>query len=409
MGNADIWCRSCGHNETLTRALRGDDVCPACGGNIYRRKGEPPRPSTHVVEVLKALLTLRGIFFLIGLNLIALAGNLQPALAIAAAVMLTLASLKLAVRAMNIGNDGLEFPEVSPEELFDRRALLPAGVFAILFLVIPVLCIDAAFPPPASKHDADAMGMLGVPAGHKHGAAPAGDAPDLGIDFSQLEKMASNNGAPGDNDVDPALRDAMAKAHVGDADPDDDDDTGAKVAGHASPHKAHTTGMSWGLLALGIFLLAYAPMALVMFLRTGSTWALFFIPQGVKTILDDTKAYAGLALFAVPAFAGQVLLDRVIAMVPFYVGPIFLLPKTALILVGWGVCGLYVRQRARAFDMPVDTDDWVPHTRPPPRVQATAPEPKRVRPTAIGLDGVPDDMPDAPPITGTLLPPDDHG
>lgn len=367
---SDIWCRMCGHSETLQRALRADDKCPACGANVYRRKGPPPSPRTHVGQVVRALFSLRGVFFLVGLAIVSEAASFHYALVVPALMMLTLASLKLATRAMRVDtspkSEGVEFPEVSAEELFDRTALLPALVFALVFLVVPGVLFTIAWPEhreqkPPTRNAAQDMADLAL------GITPPASPPQ----HARAHDDDADGDEPGDlsgfddAQVDPALQAAIASANkrappprANEAPPvHEDEDTSVLDDAHAS-----LGGLAPALMGLALLLLLYAPMALVMFLRTGTTWALFFVPQGIATIVSDVKAYAGLCAFAVPAFGSKILLDRVADALPFYVEPFLLVPRNALILVAWGVCGLYVRQRARTFDMPVDEDDWVPHT-----------------------------------------------
>jgi hypothetical protein len=342
--------------------------------------------------------------------LFSMAGKIHYVLWIASMVMITLASLKLAVRAMNVKGE-IEFPEVSPEELFDRSALLPAGVFALLFLVLPAVLFEIAIPSPPPK---SAFDSLAPKDGARVKGMPSQDDLDALADYGNPSAYVHEGDAdvPPEAEIDPALRDAVAKVERAQKKRAPSAEERAPDAEVSFTRELHddTKRVGWLLVLAALALFLYAPMALVMFLRTGSTWAFLFVPQGIAAIAQDVRAYAGLAAIAVPAFGLKVGIDRLVEALPFYVEPLLLFPRSALILVAWGACGLYVRQRARDFDMPVDVDDWVAHARPPPTPDPSlgldaAPVARR-RPTAISLDGGPDDF-DPPPVVGTLLPPND--
>ena len=177
----------------------------------------------------------------------------------------------------------------------------------------------------------------------------------------------------------------------------------SKDAQRAQARQGKKPGASvrFGFLLGALALFLYAPMALVSYLRTGSTWALLFVPQGVMTISQDLRAYGRLAAVAVSAFAGAFLLDAITYDWPFYATPLALIPKNVLQLVAWGACGLYVRARARQLGMPVDDEDWTLLTRTPAQ-PLPPPPPVQARPAAISLDS--DD--DIPLVQGTVLPPD---
>jgi hypothetical protein len=383
-GENDILCKKCGHFETLSRAPRMDDTCPACGSGIYRRLGPAPDPLSHVGQLFRALASLRGVFFVVGVAVLGALPHIT--LWIAAAVMITLASLKLAGRAMNVTHkDGIEFPEVSPDELFDRSALVPAGIFATLFLFVPRLLFSFAFVAPEERDD-----FWGADSHEQHAADPS-------IDTVDGDGWQWQDEAPQDPALAAALADIqkMQKAQT--------EPSGAAAPSVVpsvttkKPHGAMRFGALFGALALFL----YAPMALVSYLRTGSTWALFFIPNGIVTIAQDLRGYARLSVVAVTAFVLAYGLDSLTHEWPFWAGPLVLMPRNALQLIAWGACGLYVRSRARQLDMPVDGDDWVLLTRPPAPLAAPAEAP-RPRPAALSLGG--DD--DIPMVQGTVLPPD---
>lgn len=291
-GGMDIWCKACGHKESLQRALRADEACPVCNAGICKRRGAPPSPASHARHLFAALLSMRGVMFIGAVAIFASVPDWR-ARAIAA-VMLTLGAIKLAMRAMKVERD-IEFPELSSDELFDFSAIIPAIAFSLTFLITPWVLV-----------------MFGL----------------------------------------------------------DADDTKQKA-----------------MLGGAAFLVAFAPMALVMYLRTGTAFALFFFPQGLAAIASDVKGYVGLCMFAVPALAGVVVLDSL--SLPFYYAPLVQLPRVALVLLTWGFCGLYVRSRAREFDVPCDDFDWTPHQRvfdmpvaAPTASRSRTPAPSSMRPAS---------------------------
>jgi len=395
-GANEIYCKSCQHFEALPRAPRSDDVCPACGAGVYRREGPAPDPISHLGELVRAMGSLSGVLFIVGVALIASVPHVT--LRALAAVMITLASLKLAVRAMNVSRkDGIGFPEVSPEELFDRSALLPATVFAVVFALLPRLMITIAIGAP---DDSDV-----------HAEDPAVHA-FLEDDGTDVEAPIGEDATWHDDDdeeqVDAALAEAIAAAQR----------ERAREAGVASatlepqrPPASTTTAratsvddgagspsmrVAFMLLALALFF--YAPMALVSFLRSGSTWAILSVPRGISDIAQDPRGYARLCAVAVTALVVGLAVDVLTIDWPFYAAPLVHIPRNAVQLFAWGVCGLYVRSRARQLSMPIDGDDWVLLTRH--QAPPAPAEPARVRPTSISLD----DEDDIPIVTGAALP-----
>jgi hypothetical protein len=391
-GSNDILCKKCGHFESLSRAPRADDACPACGSGIYRRLGPSPDPLSHVGQLFRALGSLRGVFFVIG---VAFLGSVpHVTLWLASAVMITLASLKIANRAMNVTRkDPIEFPEVSPDELFDRAALMPAGMFALLFLFVPRILFSFAFVAPSDRDefwgaeqsdDDGATAQAGDEAGWEWNEDEPAPPEDPAL-AAALEKVQREHGAK-QQDLAAALKSA--------------DDAATPDGIEKAPKKA-AAPVRWLYLLGALALFFYAPMALVSYLRTGSTWALFFIPQGVLAIAGDARGYARLSAVAVTAFVLAFGLDTLTHDWPFWAGPLALIPRNALQLVAWGACGLYVRSRARQLDMPVDGDDWVLLTRPAAPLAAPVEAP-RPRPAALSLG----DDDDIPMVQGTVLPPD---
>lgn len=335
---AEIYCKRCLHYEELGRALRSDDKCPACGSGVQRRLRRPG-PLSHAGKVLGAIFSLRGIFFLIGFAILDSLPAFSGVIAVAAALMLFLGSLKLATKAMKVtAAGGIEFPEVSAEELFDRTALIPSIAFVLFFVWGPPLLVAYAAsgvvsfdpkalldkPPPPKKHDA------------------ADDETDKAMTDAMAQMKSLGLELPPD-----AMKEIQAKHAPAPPAPPPHLDAPRVVAG-----------------AFGIFLFVWAPMALVLFLRTSSTLAMFFVPAGIRTMLNDPGGYFVLCLMVLPALGVRVGADIVSSILPFFASPPILLVKGIVVLFSWGLCGLYVRQHARAFDLPVDEDDWVPHTAP---------------------------------------------
>lgn len=261
----DIWCKACGHRESLQRALRADESCPVCNAGVFKRHGAPS-PTSHARHLMASLLSMRGVMFVGAVALFASVPDWRARAL--ASIMLTLGGIKLAMRAMKVERE-IEFPELSPEELFDFSAIIPAIAFSLTFLIAPWVLVL------------------------------------FGLDAEGVRRTLMLSGAA--------------------------------------------------------FLVAFAPMALVMYLRTGTSFALFLLPQGIAAIASDVKGYVGLCTLAVPALVGVVVLDSL--PLPFYYAPLLQLPRVTLVLLAWGLCGLYVRSRAREYDVPCDDFDWTPHQR----------------------------------------------
>lgn len=398
-GANDIRCKSCGHFETLPRPPRADDVCPACGAGVFRREGPAPDPLSHVGVLVRAMGSLGGVLFIVGVALIASVPHMT--LRALAAVMITLASLKLAIRAMNVTRkDGIGFPEVSPEELFDRSALLPAGVFAIVFTLLPRLLFATAFAPSEGRLDDELVMQGAEPSLLDHDGAE--EFPSLDDDETAWEDAFD------EEPEDPALAQAIAAARKESARAEPPSGNSAPPTAAVALTRppvvddgARPRGLRVAVLLLALMLFLYAPMALVSYLRSGSAWALFNIPQGILDIAKDPRGYARLCAVAVTAFVVGFAFDTLTVDWPFYAAPLAHIPRNTVQLFAWGVCGLYVRSRARQLAMPVDDDDWVLLTRHAAPVASVA-EPMRVRPTSISLD----DDDDIPVVQGAALPDD---
>ncbi|MCC7070913.1 MAG: hypothetical protein IT383_06310 [Deltaproteobacteria bacterium] len=373
----ELYCRRCGGRRFEPRPAP-DLVCE-CGAGLYRRDGEPPRPSTHWLQIARSFVTLRGVFFF---ATVAVLGALPIGLAQRiAAVLVYLAAIKMAMRAMKVTrNEPIQFPEVSADELFDFGTLIPAAVFVVVFTWAPPILL--AF---------GASGALDfTPETRDTREAPAFVAPDdlpdaarFGADVEDLRGLGVDTRFAADEAADlPPI-------------PDELEDGG---------------GSPWSLVAIivGLLLLAWAPMALVLYLRTGTTFGFFHVPGGIGALRADPVGYLALAALVLPTMGVRFVADLMQAALPFVLAPPIVAGKAAAIILGWGIAGLYVRQHARSYDMPVDEDDWVLFTRFPQE----APVPvASARPTAIDLDEPPlvrgaalDSGDDLPVIAGKLVP-----
>ncbi|HZP12639.1 MAG TPA: hypothetical protein VFB36_09480, partial [Nevskiaceae bacterium] len=130
-----------------------------------------------------------------------------------------------------------------------------------------------------------------------------------------------------------------------------------------APHlktKWHPDAVGIIAIILGALLFLWAPMAIVLYLRTSSTLAMVWVPAGVQTMLRDPLGYFVLCAFVLPALVLRFLVDAY-TTTSFIASPPWLFVKGAVVLLAWALCGLYVRSHARAFDLPVDDDDWTPH------------------------------------------------
>ena len=172
--------------------------------------------------------------------------------------------------------------------------------------------------------------------------------------------------------TDPALAAAMAAAGLQKPMPPPasidalaQDAPKARPGTHAKHGKQH---LPWnaerlGALVLGLLTLLWAPMALVLFLGTGSTLGMFLVPQGARIIAADLRGYVQLTTIVLAALAVRYGVEHSVAVVPFYLRvPLFALKAVALLLA-WGCAGLYIRSIARQLDVPCDDDDWVPASR----------------------------------------------
>jgi hypothetical protein len=360
---AEIYCKRCLHHEELGRALKADEKCPACGAGVHRRNGKPPRPSTHFVLVLRAILSWRGLGFLVVFSLFGMIP--VGALAWAAIIMLFLGGLKLALKSMQVVGGKIEFPEISPEELLDKSALVPALAYVFLFVWLPPILIAFGISGAFTLDPAeDLANAHAVHKSTKHvDAASSDDA------MSQALANFGGGNLGNGGAIDPQIASALKQAGV----PSDAlqggklDEATLKKALEDAPGpqprlKNHVDIDAIGALciALGVLLFLWAPMAVVLYLRTSSTVAMLYVPAGVRTMLNDPLGYLELCLFVLPALAFRFFVDAYTSTT-LIAAPWFLAAKGAAVLVSWALCGLYVRSHARAFELPVDDDDWTPH------------------------------------------------
>lgn len=332
---AEIYCKKCMHHEELGRAVRPDEACPACKAPHAQRRIGRVGPATHFPAVLRAIFSWRGCFFLAAFALI---GTIPlGALAAASVLLLYLGGLRLAINAMQMEKGTVSFPEVSPEELFDKSNLLPALVFVFVFVWAPPILLGYASTGVVTY---DPASLLLAPQAPTTTAATAGESDKAVSDA--LKSMGFS---------DPALQaqaQAMMKKEL--------DDAREKLSAPKEPPHLDAPRIAAGCLGLLLFL--WAPMAIVLFLRNPATSTMFHLHAGAATLANDPLGYLVLSLFVLPSIAARFGADVLTAIGPFWMTPGILWIKGALVMFAWGLCGLYVRQRARAFDLPVDDADW---------------------------------------------------
>ncbi|HEY4223485.1 MAG TPA: hypothetical protein VGO62_19140, partial [Myxococcota bacterium] len=315
---AEIYCKRCLHHEELGRPLRADETCPACGAGVHRRKGKAPRPLTHFPAVLRAIFSLRGIAFLVVFSLFGMI-PIGP-LAWASIIMLFLGSLKLAMKTMSMVDGKVAFPEVSPEELFDKSALIPALAFVFLFVWTPPILLAFA-----------ASGVFTIDPGISLPTSPTSSTP-AAVALAPAPKTAHNKKDPGGElgalgafdgtgGLDPAaVNDMLAKAGISQEDlakAQADPQGFAKALQSApspdlTPHLRAQTELDAPRVAcgiLGLLLFLWAPMALVLYLRTSSTLAMVWVPAGARTMMRDPGGYFVLCFLVLPALAARFLID----------------------------------------------------------------------------------------------------
>jgi hypothetical protein len=329
-----------------------------------------PRPATHLPHLLKAILSLRGGVFLVVFALIASVPN-QFAMRFALC-LLALAAVKLAHRAMKHGKEGIEFPEVSAEELFDKTALQGAVLFSLLFVMAPqALFLHAARGGSIDDDETTSFGAI------SHSRAVVDE---------DLE--ASDEDAP---KPDAALAEAIQAAPppAAHADPAGPVVKAKKVAWDQS--------RTWALLG-GLLLLAWAPMAIVAFLASSSPLGMFLVPQGIRMIAADRRGYGVLAAFVLGALILGAIVAACASVAPFVLeAPLRALEGIAF-MVAFGLGGLYIRANARTLDLPCDEADWVPNVLAAPTGTGTNPgvAPRARKPLAEAPAPQPQPVPPQP-------------
>jgi hypothetical protein len=430
MAAVEIWCKTCGHyDEDIGRPIASDEKCPQCDAGVHRRVGRRIEPFRHFDELFRAIFSLNGIIFL---AVFALFGSLPIGIAQRIAiVLLTLASLKFAVHAMQVTRDkGVTFPELSLDDLFDLRALLPSILFTILFVWVPPFLVlvglgltvyEMSSPLPTAD-----MGMEVM------------DEELAKMEQAQWEAMQQqwlddgSYGAPPPPPKDPALAAALEETGYDEATDDGEEEQLQRHAGEVEPQASGGVSLGGvGLMALALLLLLWAPMALVVYLRSGSTFGLFWLPAGIGIGRRDPRGYASLAVLVIGSIGAQVAANALIGALPFFIAPPIVAAKAVVVLLTWGLCGLYIRSNARLLNFPVDEDDWEPNvsmtvtmsqggvvhaesdsanpgfilTTPSPAPQELDDEPPLLTGTVLPLEEPPG-QPAAPPDPFAAAPPD---
>jgi len=153
---------------------------------------------------------------------------------------------------------------------------------------------------------------------------------------------------------------------------------------------AGSAGTLAGIAALLVFL--WAPIGLLTYLRTHNLFALVHPVWGVQTILAD-PVFIWLYWAVMMVVNVALVVTSFLSNVLFVVGIFFAAGKALMTLTAFGWSGLYIRQNARKFDLPCDTDDWEP-IRPPIEVDLGAlRNTRRRRP----IEAIELDEPDATP------------
>lgn len=352
---SEIYCKRCLHHDVLARPAQRSDVCPQCGAaggpqGLHVRVMRVG-PTTHFLSVLRAIFSLRGVFFLIAFAMI---GTVPiGALAAGSVLLLYLGGLRLALNSMQVERADapskgaprplttkrIQFPEVSPEELLDKSSLLPALLFVLVFVWAPPILIGFA-----------ATGLVTFdPASLVTSPKPAASKAATPDEQSAVDEKALADAMKSLGLDDPAMAAQVkqaAQAEMKHAD-----------AKHEEPH-LDAPRIACG--ALGVLLFLWSPMAIVLFLRNPSVTTMFHARAGLATLGNDPLGYLVLSMFVLPAVAARFGADLLTAIGPFLLTPAILWAKGALVLFAWGICGLYVRKRARAYDLPVDDGDWQP-------------------------------------------------
>lgn len=136
------------------------------------------------------------------------------------------------------------------------------------------------------------------------------------------------------------------------------------VAANLLPFEVSVVPPVWLAFVLAGALFLWSPMALVLYLRTGSLVGFFLVPQGIKLIFLNFRGYLLLSFLVLSAQALLVAVYVANTVVPFPLSIGLSAVKAVLVFAAYGAAGLYVRQYARVLDFPVDEEDWIPISPP---------------------------------------------
>ncbi|MFH1809085.1 MAG: hypothetical protein ABIJ09_10095 [Pseudomonadota bacterium] len=164
-------------------------------------------------------------------------------------------------------------------------------------------------------------------------------------------------------------------------------------------------------IAVAVLFFAYAPMALLLFLRSSSAAGMLALPAAIGLVSADPRGYGFLAILVLSSLGIRLALGALVGMFGL-VGrlgfSVLLAPVEAtFVLVAFGLCGLFVRSHARSLQVPCDEDDWEPLG--PPAVETATPAPPAPpsQPVAlspvVGADGQSLLADDIPAVTGELV------
>ncbi|MCP4500322.1 MAG: serine/threonine protein kinase [Deltaproteobacteria bacterium] len=137
-----------------------------------------------------------------------------------------------------------------------------------------------------------------------------------------------------------------------------------------------------GVISIGIFL--WSPIGLLTYIRTQNPLSMINPLAGLRTISADPifiwfywVSMLGVNIFLVVAtfFSNAILV----------IGLFFGAAKAGVLLFTFGMAGVYIRQNARRFDLPVDDDDWE-NTRPMVEVDLGKVRASRRRHESIAVD-----------------------
>jgi hypothetical protein len=153
-------------------------------------------------------------------------------------------------------------------------------------------------------------------------------------------------------------------------------------------------------------------MALLLYLRSNTAAGMFSLPAAIGLVTTDPRGSAFLSAlvlvalgvrFALHAMTAGLGLVAALAM-GFVLAPV----EAALVLLAFGLCGLFVRSKARLLRVACDEDDWEPgvllqdHVPPPAARPAPPSQPIALSPV-VGEDGQALLLDEIPAVTGQLL------